>query len=271
MPKKVKLIGVPSFAGAREETSCAIDQHNGPRAVRHALTELYQGFDIPVPLEDVGDLPPINTVPELLDAVEERVFNLISEGTVPFILGGAHTLTLGTLRALKRARRNFSLIYIDAHPDIMPHPHVNYGSSIYYALEEKVVDERRVAFIGIRQVERAEWEVIGKKNLFHIPARDFSRVALESLVQKISSQIPPPYLMSFDLDALDPTFAPGVTSPFPCGLSPREVLFVMTELCHQEVLGIEIVELSPINDPLKQTARIAAFFVQQLATLVTSR
>ena len=267
----VKLVGVPFSVGCRVETSTAIDQQNAPLAIRAALRTLTANFDIPHSFEDLGDLSSKNTVNDVLKAVEDQVFDLVNKGDVPLILGGAHTLSLGTLRALSRVRPGFSMIYIDAHPDVMPHSTINYGSVMFYAFKEEVVRPDRVAMIGLRQVENPEYRVLRENNIFHIHAHEVEGIGIANVVKEIKDRFPAPYFISLDLDSIDPTFAPGVTSPYPCGLTPREVIYLVEELCRQSVIGLEVVELSPINDRNDDTAMIAASIILRVCNVLASR
>lgn len=265
---RVKVLGVPSHAGSRQETSHAIDQHSGPEAIRTAYERLMRGFDIPKHLEDIGDVAISNTVSELLTAVDEGVSKIYGNGFVPIILGGVHTLTVGSLRALARKKIDYSLIYLDSHPDLMPHPELNYGSSLYYAIQEGVLNPKRVALIGIRQVEQPEWNLIRELGIFYLEASDFENYSLPQIIALLKEKLPAPYFVSLDLDVLDPSFAPGVTSPVPAGLAPREVAYLVGELCKLNVIGLELVELSPINDVKDQTSRTCAMFLQSFSTAI---
>lgn len=265
---RIQVLGIPSHAGSRQETSHAIDQHSGPSAIRKAYERLMSGFDIPQHLEDIGDVAISNTVVELLTAVDEGVSKIYGNGCIPIILGGVHTLTVGSLRALARKKIDYSLIYLDSHPDLMPHPELNYGSSLYYAIQEGVLNPKRVALIGIRQVEQAEWKLIRDLGIFYLEANDFENYTLPQIIALLKEKMPAPYFVSLDLDVLDPSFAPGVTSPVPAGLAPREVVYLVNELCKLNVIGLELVELSPINDVKDQTSRACAMFLQSFSTAI---
>ncbi|MDZ4786563.1 MAG: arginase family protein [bacterium] len=268
----VKIIGAPFSVGCRVETSTAIDQQNGPLSIRAALRSLTANFDVPLGFEDLGDLSvKKNTVEDVLKALEDQVTAVITKGDVPLVLGGAHTITLGTLRALSKAKPGFSVIYIDAHPDIMPHATVNYGSGIFYALKEEVIRPDKLAFIGLRQVENPEYRLLRENNIFHVHASEIEGLGIANVVKEIKDRFPAPYFISLDLDAIDPAFAPGVTLPYPCGLSPREVMYILEELSRQGIVGFEIAELSPINDRNDETAMIAASLILKVCGVLSSK
>jgi agmatinase len=261
---KVDLIGVPYTVGCRAETSFAIDQHRAPAAIRQALDDLMAGFDIPRYFKDYGDLKSDSSVDAVLKGVEEFVGSR-SQNVVPFILGGAHTLTLGALRAAKKRFGDVTLVYFDAHPDLMPHPEINYGSSLYYGLKEQLVRPDRLAFLGIRQIEKPEAELIAKEKIWYRDGIDFERLGSAKIAEELFAKFPPPYLLSIDLDSIEPSTCPGVTTPFPGGLWYREVLFLAREICKRPTIYVDIVELSPVNDRNNESARLAALLLQQLS------
>ncbi|MCC6220771.1 MAG: arginase family protein [Deltaproteobacteria bacterium] len=266
----VKLIGAPYDVGCRSETATAIDQKNGPKALRSAISRMTRGLNVPLDFDDVGDIICDNTVLAVLKSVEETFLRVHLKKALPLIIGGAHTLTLGALRAAKKINPKFSLIYIDAHGDIMPHSEINYGSFLHYAIKEKTILPQQIGFVGTRLLEREELETIGRENIFNLTSLSVEEYGIVSTIEKIKASLPTPYYISIDLDSLDPSVAPGVSAPYPGGLSFRELLFLTRELTKCHVLGIDIVELSPINDINNQTANLAATLVLSLATTVCS-
>lgn len=262
---KVSLYGIPYSAGCRSETSVIIDQARAPQVIRAALQELQDGFDIPTGFVDCGDLSCDGSVPAVLDGVERFVAQQLESAKVPLLLGGAHTLTLGALRAIAKAGKQYSLIYLDAHPDLMPHPDINYGSILHYAVKEGILDPKRIAFIGARQIERPESEFISANGVYLRTGLDVEQVGLEQILKEIKSKFAPPFVLSLDLDSVDPSLCPGVTTPFPGGLTPRELLLLARELGQEPVLYADIVELAPANDRDSVSARLAAILLQTLA------
>lgn len=267
----VKVVGVPFNVGMRTETSHAMDQQNGPNAIRKAFKDLTRGYDVPVDFEDLGDIKADSTVAAVLQAVQTKVGAMLGKGEIPFLLGGDHTFTLGSLRALAERGKNFSLIYLDAHPDLMPHPEINYGSALFYAIKEGVVDPKRMAFLGIRQIELPEQAIIDQHNIFHIKAVDFEALTCPQIVTKILEVAPPPYYLSIDIDVISPCEAPGVGNPFPGGLSFRELLYVANEICKHDLVGLELVQLSPLSDRDGETAAIAATLLSELSTTIAKK
>lgn len=261
--KLVELFGVPCSAGCRSETSFTIDQHRAPAAIRAAFSELMSGFDVPRCFTDKGDVASGANVERMLEEVARATKESLSAGKTPFILGGAHTLTLGSLRAAHAFNPDFSLIYFDAHPDLMPHADINYGSSLYYAIKEGLIVPSRIALIGVRQAELPELKFIRQNGINLFTASDVARQGLEKILSELHAKLKGPYFISVDLDGIDPAFAPGVTTPYPLGLMPREVEVIATEFAKNLLVG-EIVEHAPANDRMGRTAYLAAGLLRSM-------
>jgi arginase family enzyme len=221
------------------------------------------GFNVPRCFTDKGDVASGANVDRMLAEVANATKSSLSAGRTPFILGGAHTLTLGSLRAAHAYNPNFSLIYFDAHPDLMPHPDINYGSSLYYAIKEGLIAPDRIALIGIRQAETPELEFIKQNKINLFTARDVAAKGLEKVINELHQKLKGPYFISVDLDGIDPAFAPGVTTPYPLGLAPREVECIAAEFAKELLVG-EIVEHAPANDRMGRTAYLAAGILRSM-------
>lgn len=262
---QVQILGVPSSAGCRAETAAVIDQRRGPEEIRLALADMLRGYDIATGLEDLGDLKGIDSVPTLLKVVEEAATEVLQRGKVLGLLGGAHTLTLGWLRALRKVRGEFSFMYVDAHPDCMPRKAIDYGSMLFHAFEEGLLLPERTVFIGLRQIENPEAQYLSSRALKVFTPADVEREGMGEIMQRVISSRSAPWAMSLDLDAIDPTAAPGVTAPSPIGLSAREVLYAARSVAEAGVVGFDIVELCPRTDEGRVTARLAATLLREIA------
>lgn len=265
--KQLWLYGVPSHIGTDPETSQSADSHLAPEAIRKAYASLFQGYNIPCAFEDRGDIntSPEQSVDELLEEVKSSATEALTQNKQLIYLGGSHTFTLGSLRAVKEHRGDFSLLYFDAHPDLMPEERIYYGSTLYHASEEGVLDPKRIGFVGIRQIEEEENDFIESHGSLVISPLELTRKGLEASLQNLKETLPPPYYMSIDLDGIDPSLAPGVTTPFPLGLFPRELLALALPFCGPDLIGFEIVEHSPKRDVQNCTVFLAATLLQELS------
>lgn len=267
MPQ-VEVYGVPSVAGCREETSEVMDQAEGPAKIRALYRYLIEGFDLAQTFTDCGDIGATRDVATLLQATERAARESHLRQALPFFLGGAHTLTLGALRGVRASCGEFSLIYVDAHPDLMPRPEINYGSTLYHALNEGTLSPSRIGFVGIRMIERPEAQIIGERGIKSISTMELEKDGIVTSTERLLAALPAPYYLSIDLDAIDPSLAPGVTTPTPIGLSPREVLALSEVVLAHPVVGADIVELSPAADERDKTARIAAALLRELTQYI---
>ncbi|MCB0330132.1 MAG: arginase family protein [Bdellovibrionales bacterium] len=260
------LYGVPSHIGTDSDTTQSSDSELGPASIRDTYAKLFGGYNIPQYFTDQGDVPiiPQGSVDELLDAVEKKVTETLQARKKVVMLGGSHTFTLGSLRAVKKEVGNFSLLYFDAHPDLMPEQRVYFGSTLHHAIEEKVLDPKRIGFVGIRQIEQEEQARIDKDHIKVISPSYLTKNGIETTLSELKGHLPPPYYMSIDLDGMDPALAPGVTTPFPFGLTSRELLALTTPFCGKDLLGFEIVEYSKSRDVSETTAILAAALLQEL-------
>jgi agmatinase len=261
---KFHLYGAPYDVGTNAETTQGIDSKNGPAALRRLLKQLYDGFNIPLAFTDFGDIKAKETVESVLNAVEEKAFEILQTKSKFAFIGGAHTITLGSLRAAHKATGGYSLIYIDTHPDIMPESNIHYGSIIFHAINEGVLNPDRILYVGIRQIEQEEEELIARYNIKCIRGEEFLTPDWPDKLEQLKKDLPPPYMMSIDLDALDPTFAPGISCPYPFGLSPREMLYVAKSFCGPDLLGFDILELAPRFDQGDRTARLTAVTLHEI-------
>jgi agmatinase len=270
--KQLWLYGVPSHIGTDPATSQSADSHLAPEAIRSAYESLFQGYNIPCAFEDHGDVETSadQSVEELLTKVGEKTLEALQSGKQVIFLGGSHTFTLGSLRAVKAHRGDFSLLYFDAHPDLMPEERIYYGSTLYHASKEGVLDPKRIGFVGIRQIEEEEADFIEKNGSLVISPLELTRIGLTAAIEKLKQTLPPPYYMSIDLDGIDPSAAPGVTTPFPLGLYPRELLAMALAFCGKDLIGFEIVEHSPKRDVQNCTVFLAATLLQELSSACLS-
>ena len=274
--QRVDVIGVPMDLGADRR---GVDM--GPSAVRYArlkegllalgvATALDHGnIQVPVPesappeVANAKYLPIIRAVCEELAGIVERV---VREGGFPIVLGGDHSIAMGTLAGLYRARgRESGLIWIDAHGDIntpLTSPSGNvHGMPLAFALEEHAASAARTVLIGLRDVDAGERAAIRALGVRAYTMTDIDRLGMERVIEEaiaIAGDGPRSVHVSFDMDGIDPTEAPGVGTPVRGGISYREAHLAMEALAAADVLGsIEITEINPILDEHNRTAELA--------------
>jgi arginase len=201
-------------------------------------------------------------------------------GRVPLVLGGDHSVALGTLGGLARASEPGGVLWIDAHgdlnrPETTPSGNVH-GMALAAAIGlggpafEDVgwpipsVDPRRVALVGVRSLDDGERALLGELNASVFTMSDVDRHGIEHTMRAALKRIEGPGFVhvSFDMDALDPEVAPGVGTPVRGGLSYREAHLAMEILAESGVLeSLEIVEVNPILDRENATGKLAVELV----------
>ena len=236
----------------------------------------------PVLHEAARYLPQITqTCCRLGDLVETAA----AEGSTPLVLGGDHSIAIGTVAGmsqfLRRDNRKLGLIWIDAHAD-MNTPESSPSGNVHgmplaccighgppeltqlggYAPK---VDPSNVALVGLRDVDRAEKPYVQRTGVQAFTMRTIDEQGLQAVIRQaieIATNGTAGFHLSFDMDAVDPDEAPGVGTPVPGGLTYREAHLAMEMICDSsKMLSIEIVEVNPVLDQVNRTARLGVELV----------
>jgi arginase len=252
----------------------------GPSAVRYArlqesleregiaVTDL-GNLRVPVPEsasiseQEAKYLPIIRAVCHELAVLVEGV---VRGGAFPLVLGGDHSIAIGTIAGVKRARgRAPGVLWIDAHADInsprsSPSGNVH-GMPVHYALHDGAIDPARLVFIGLRDLDAGEKRAIHELGVKAFTMSDVDRLGMSRVVDEaltIVADGPDSVHVSFDMDGVDPQEAPGVGTPVRGGISYREAHLLMEAVAASGALGsLEITEINPILDRENRTAILA--------------
>ena len=189
--------------------------------------------------------------------IEAAIGHLLDEGHAPISLGGDHSITYPILRAFAKRHPRLSILHFDAHPDIYDEFE---GNRLSHACPfARIMEERlaqRLVQVGIRCANAHQRAQAQRFGVEMIEMKDFRRAA--------SLRFETPVYVSFDLDALDPAFAPGVAHREPGGLSTREAIDVIAAV-DAPIVGADVVELNPAQDVSGMTAMVAAKLVKEIA------
>ena len=274
--RRVDVVGVPMDLGASRR---GVDM--GPSAIRYArlheklerlgVESIVDHGNLQVPIRESAALHDASAkyftvIQEVCDRLAAVVEESVREGGLPIVLGGDHSIAMGTLTGLTRARGEPpGVVWIDAHADINSPDSSSsgnvHGMPLWFALKNGFARAETTVQIGLRDVDPGE-----KRMLRELGVRAFSmtdvdklgmmRVMEESL--RIAGSEGRPMHVSFDMDGIDPSEAPGTGTPVKGGLSYREAHLVMEVLHDSGQLGsIEMVEINPILDHRNQTAALA--------------
>ena len=265
----VAIIGVPLDIGTSNRTGTRY----GPRQIRceSVLVRPYGMATGAAPFDsfqvaDTGDvvLNPYNLL-ESVERIEQHFNAVVESGSIPLSLGGDHTITLPILRALARKHGPMALVHVDAHADIndrMFGEKVAHGTIFRRAIEEGLVDPSRMIQIGLRATgygaDDFDWS--REQGVQVVTAEECWYKSLAPLMDRLRDRIGPdvPTYLSFDIDGLDPSVAPGTGTPEPGGLTGSQGLEIIRGCFGLNLIGGDLVEVSPPYDPSGNTALLAA-------------
>ncbi len=245
----------------------------GPRAIREA-SSLMAG-DVPYgwgysPLErfrvvDTGDMAFDYAKPaEVPGLIEARAAAVLASGAACLTLGGDHSITLPLLRAHVARHGPVALLQFDAHPDTWAdnaQDRVDHGTFVYKALQEGLIDAGRSVQIGMR----VEVEGEGKPPVARFDARAVHASDILPAVREVLGD--GPVYLTFDIDVLDPAFAPGTGTPVWGGLTTVQAGLLLRGLAGIDLIGADVVEVSPPYDHADITAIAAAHVAYELVAL----
>lgn len=265
----VGFIGVPFDIGTSNRTGARF----GPRAIRaeSSLLRPYNMSTRAAPFDslqvaDLGDCA-INTY-NLLDSIrliEAFYDNVFAAGVKPISLGGDHTIVLPILRALNRhLKQPVAIVHVDAHADVndtMYGEKIAHGTPFRRAIEEGLIDTHKMVQIGLRgtgySAEDFDW--CRQQGIRVVQAEACWYQSLAPLMQEIRSRIgDTPTYISFDIDGLDPSFAPGTGTPEVGGLTITQGLEIIRGCRGLNLVGGDVVEVSPAYDTTGNTALVGA-------------
>ena len=231
-----------------------------PMEIRRASENIEFSSLSGIRLADVGDLALTSSVTWMLKRVSRIVGEILSDGKTPIILGGEHTLTLAS--ALKVCKRGGGLIVLDAHLDLRDEfmdTRLNHTTWLRRLLER--FEDLKMMIIGVREASSDLNDYAEKKRIKILKANRIMKEYVSSIkaVKDYVSTLNEVYL-SIDMDVLDPAYAPGVSNPEPCGLSPAMVREIVEEICSIKLRGLDVVEVNPLFD-FGQTSCYAAYFI----------
>ena len=274
----IALIGVPWDGGTTNRAGA----RHGPREIRNMSSFMRKVHHVsriaPYELARIADLgdAPVNPI-DLGDSLEriERFFRKVHEaGAVPLSAGGDHLITLPILRAIAR-ERPVGLIHFDAHSDTNDRyfgdNRYTHGTPFRRAVEEGLLDPRRTVQIGIRGsiYSAGDMDFAESSGMRVIYMEEFCRLGEEKVIAEARRVVGDgPAYLSFDVDGLDPVFAPGTGTPEIGGLTTREAQAILRGLKGVDIVGGDVVEVAPQYDATTNTAQAGAQMLFEIASLM---
>lgn len=262
------FVGVPMDIGTSHRSGTRF----GPRQIRaesamlrpYNMATRVSPFDH-LQIADIGDVP-INTfnLARSVEIIESHFDGILSHDCIPVALGGDHTLTLPILRAIAKKHGPVGLVHVDAHADINEHMFgeaIAHGTPFRRAVEEGLLDTNRVAQIGLRGTGYADddFDWPREQGFRVVTAEHCWHKSLSPLMCEIRDQMGTgPVYLTYDIDSLDPAFAPGTGTLEIGGLTTVQALEIIRGMAGINLVGADLVEVSPPYDQAGGTALIAA-------------
>lgn len=257
----IAIIGVPY-----DGKSCYLrGASRGPEAIRAASTgkainpwtELGVNLEEEVVMVDLGNMDVSGDFQTIASRIEKSILDILDKGARPVILGGDHSISYPLVKAFSRRFKPLDILHFDAHPDLYDEL---YGDRFSHACPfARIMEEgyaEKLIQVGIRAATGEQRQRALNHQIKMIEMKD-----IRGILRLYFSN---PVYISFDMDSLDPAFAPGVSHHEPGGLTSRQVIDILHAL-QGDIVGMDVVELNPDRDPHGITAAAAVKIIKEVA------
>jgi agmatinase len=256
---RIVCLGIPHDIGASGNPGARF----APYSVRGA-----SGIPAPPPTlgraVDGGNIPaPLASPRGMREVVEKAVADVLAAGATPFLVGGDHSVSLPVMRAMHKAFGPLAIVHFDAHPDtgkgteLFSEDPYHHGAPLRHALEEGLIAPGQLHQLGIRVGDDEEFTRKHGINVYTTDA--LADRGIRMVMARVREAIGTlPTYVTFDIDAVDPAFAPGTGTPVAGGLSSREALRLVSSLAGLRLVGMDVVEVLPAMDHVNITSLLAS-------------
>jgi agmatinase len=271
----IALIGVPFDLGVYNRSGARF----GPKAIRSVpMFGRFNHFNKINPsalcrIADIGDVPVQHRyhLDQGIGDIERYYHKIMDAGILPLSAGGDHSITHPILKAVGRDAP-VGLVHVDAHCDTggwIGNSKFYHGAPFRNAVLEGVLDPERTIQIGIRGPDEPIWEFSYESGMTVIHIEEFAEMGVREVIRKACEVVGDgPTYISFDVDGLDPAYAPGTGTPEVGGLTTREAQTLIRGLRGLNLVGGDVVEVAPQYDPTTNTARAAAKMMFEILCLL---
>lgn len=288
MPRVLSAKGLDfAIAGAPFDTASSFRSGSrfGPSAIR-SISAMMKPNNVLLQVNIMdslkgGDLGDFNITPGYIhptyDAIEKGVFSIANEGAVPIILGGDHSITLAELRAVAKIHGPVALVHFDSHSDLCDEvfgQKYNHGTPFRRAIEENLIDPSHSIQIGMRGslYDPNEHKMAADLGMDLIPAHKVREMGFDALIQRILNRVGnKPCFLTFDIDFVDPAYAPGTGTPEVGGFTSYEALNLVRNIKDLSFVGFDIVEVLPAYDHGEITSYLAANIVFEYLSILATK
>jgi agmatinase len=272
------ILGAPFDTGATFRAGARFGPE-GIRSASHLLRRYNPSLDVAIfdylSVIDYGDVP---VLPGYIEASYERIAEGLEPihraGVIPIVLGGDHSIALPELRAAAEVHGPLALVQFDSHPDTWDsyfgerHTH---GTPFRRAVEEGLLDTSRSIQVGMRGsiYDEGDWNDAKEMGFDLVPTDEVRKLGLPAIIERIRERVGnAKTYVSFDVDFVDPAFAPGTGTPEIGGFTSREAQEFVRDLAGLNIVGCDVVEVYPAYDHAQITALLAANVAHEFISLL---
>lgn len=263
------LLGIPYDGGAGLNPGARFAPYSVRRASVFAMNAGVIGRLSGRGAVDGGNVPaPPRSPGAMRELVEHAVTDVLAAGAAPFIVGGDHSVVLPILRAIAKKHGPVAVVHVDAHPDTAPASEFyggdafHHGAPLRHALDEGLIVKGQLHQIGIRVGHDEQLTRAHAVNIYDID--EVADRGIPGIMERVRSSIGQlSTYVTFDIDAVDPAFAPATGTPVPGGLTSREALRLVRSLSGLRIVGMDVVEVLPALDHADLTSLLAASLLME--------
>ena len=288
MPKLDSAEGLDfAIAGAPFDTGSSFRSGSrfGPSAIR-SISAMMKPNNVILQVNVLdnlkgGDLGDFNVTPGYIlpsyDAIEAGVADIVKYDAIPIILGGDHSITLAELRAVAKKHGPVALVHFDSHSDLCDEvfgQRYNHGTPFRRALEEGLIDPAHSIQIGMRGslYDPDEHKMAADLGMELIPAHKVREMGFDALIKEAYARVgDTPAFLTFDIDFIDPAYAPGTGTPEVGGFTSLEGLTLVRALKDLNFVGFDVVEVLPAYDSGEITAYLAANLAFEFLSILAAK
>jgi agmatinase len=274
----VAIVGAPFDTGATFRAGARFGPE-GIRSVSHLLRRYNPSLDVVIfdhlSVIDYGDVPVVpGYIEESYSRIAEGLEPIHRAGVVPIVLGGDHSIALPELRAAAAVHGPLALVQFDSHPDTWDayfgekHTH---GTPFRRAVEEGLLSPERSIQVGMRGsiYDQGDWDDAKELGFDLVPTDAVRKLGIDETIARIRERVGDARVyVSFDVDFVDPAFAPGTGTPEIGGFTSREAQEFVRGLAGLDLVGCDVVEVYPAYDPAQITALLAANVAHEFLSLI---
>ena len=275
------IVGAPFDTGVTFRVGARFGPE-GIRSVSHLLRPYNPSLDVVIfdhlSVIDYGDVPVVpGYIEESYRRIKEGLEPIHRAGVVPIVLGGDHSIALPELRAAAAVHGPLALVQFDSHPDTWDAyfgEKYTHGTPFRRAVEEGLLRPERSIQVGMRGsiYDAGDWDDARELGFDLVPTDAIRKLGIEETITRIRARVGDAKVyVSFDVDFVDPAFAPGTGTPEIGGFTSREAQEFVQGLIGLDIVGCDIVEVCPAYDPAQITALLAANVAHEFLSLIALR